>query len=211
MRSAREADRREPTAASSKALGMAYYAAGQHLLFRQKMLQAMAADSGDYEPHYLLGRHYDSDVEDFPKAAALFRAAVQRNPRHAPSHAYLGHALEMTGDGAARDSYRRAVELNACEPAALAGLARMAATTAARLSLCAGNDAFLLQAAARMLSAEGKHAEAADHLTRALTTDGSNAALAYQLHRAWVAAGDRAKAAEALAEYRRINAIYGGR
>lgn len=211
VRAAREAERRAPAAGAKKRLGLAYYAAGQHLLFREKMAEVIALDTTDFEPHYLLGRHYDSDVEDFEKAAAHFRAALERNPRHAPSHAFLGHSLESSAREGAREAYRRAIELNACEPAALAGLARMGGATSQQLVRCAGNDAFLLEAAAKMLSTEGKHAGAAALLARALAVDRTNAPLAYQLHRAWRAAADEAKAREALAVYERLNRIYGGR
>ncbi len=208
---ARAAERSAPTAAAKKALGLAYYAAGQHLLFRLKMNEAIAADSKDYEPHYLMGRHYDSDVEDFEKAAAHFRAAIERNANHAPSHAFLGHAIESAGGAGARESYQRALALHGCEAAALAGLARLGGVTADRITRCAGTDAFLLQAAAKLLSGEGKHSESALLLERAIQTDRTNASLAYQLHRAWRAAGDETKAREALTLYDRLNRIYGGR
>lgn len=212
VRLARAKERGDSSAASKKAVGIAYYAAGQHLLFRQKMEEAIAADPTDFEPHYLLGRHYDSDVEDFVRAASLFNAALARNPDHAPSHAFLGHSLELSGDAAgASEAYDRAIGLSSCEAAALAGLARLNRAGIGQLQRCAGNDPFLLQALARLLSAAGRHSDAAVHLSRALSVDPTNAPLAYQLHRAWLAAGNQTKAADALTAYRRIHGIYGGR
>lgn len=211
VRVARARFAKDPSPASRKALGIAYYAAGQHLLFREAMEAVIAADPKDFQPHYLLGRHYDSDVEDFGRAAAFFRAAIERNPNYGPSHAYLGHALELSGDASAAGSYERAIQFNACEPAALAGLARLNRASIAQLERCPLKDGMLLQALARLLTAAGRNSEAASRLASALAQDPNNAPLAYQLHRAYGAAGETAKAAEALANYKRIHAIYGGR
>jgi tetratricopeptide (TPR) repeat protein len=206
IRRLRAAEKKDP-----KALGVAYYQAGQHLLFRQQMEQAMAADPRDHMPHYLLGRHFDSDLQDFDRAAAYFLASLERNPKHALSRAHLGHTLEMRGLRAeAVEAYSQATAIQPCLPFAVAGLARLGSATVElmRKTLeCGGDDVMLLRALAKAVS----DAEAAVYLERALVLDPSNSALAYQVHRSWFAAGDAVKAAAALEVYRKLHDIYGGR
>lgn len=212
----RDAEKKEPASAPvKKALGVAYYFAGQHLLFRQKMDEAIALDSSDHLPHYLLGRHFDSDLQNFDRAAAYFRAALLRRPEDAPSLAHLGHALEMLGRRTeAEAAYSQAIGVQPCLAFAVAGLARLEAASVdlmRKTLLCGGDDAMLLRALARALTDAGSHAEAAPYLERALALDPSNSAIAYQLHRTWAAAGDPAKSAAALQTYRTLHGIYGGR
>jgi len=216
IRQLRAAEKKDPTsAATRKALGVAYYRAGQQLLFRQKMEEAIAADPGDYLPHYLLGRHFDSDLQDFDRAAGYFRAALERSPKHALSRAYLGHTLEMRGLHAeAVEAYSQATAIQPCLPFAVAGLARLGSATVElmRKALqCGGEDVMLLRALAKSVGEAGSHGEAAAYLERALVLDPSNTALAYQVHRSWLAAGDPVKAAAALETYRKLHDIYGGR
>ncbi len=216
IRQLRAAEKKEPSSASIKqALGVAYYRAGQHLLFRQKMAEAIAADPKHHLPHYLLGRHFDSDLQDFDGAAAYFRAALELRPQHAPSLAHLGHALEMPGrHPEAIAAYSQATAIQPCLPFSVAGLARLDAATLdlmRKTLLCGGDEAMLLRALAKALGDAGEHAEAARYLERALVMDPSNTALAYQFHRAWTAANDSVKAAAALESYHRLHNIYGGR
>jgi len=216
IRRLRAAEKKNPSSVSTKKeLGVAYYLAGQHLLFRQKMEEAIALDPGDHLPHYLLGRHFDSALQDFNTAETHFRAALKRRPQHALSLAHLGHVLEMQGrHDEAVTAYRQATAIVPCLPFAVAGLARLKAASVDHMQktlLCGGDDAMLLRALARALSDAGSHAEAARSLQRALALDPSNSALAYQLHRAWAAAGDPVKAAAALETYRKLHGIYGGK
>jgi tetratricopeptide (TPR) repeat protein len=77
----------------SKLLAFAYYVAGQQILFEERVKRLIAEQPEDFAPYYYLGRHVFSDVEDFERAAELFRQSVARNPKHAHSHAFLGAAL----------------------------------------------------------------------------------------------------------------------
>lgn len=198
------------TQADRKALGLAYYAAGQHLLFRRAMESAIANDTRDPDPHFYLGRHYGSDVQNFAEAATHFRAVLERKPSP-DSLAYLGHALEMQGNrDAAVPLYRDAVRLEPCHPVAAAGLARLGMASIGDLTKCASPHPVLLRELAKLFTASARHAEAALCLEKALAAEPSSAALAYQLHRAWRAAGDSEKSEAALARFRQISAVYGG-
>lgn len=198
------------TQADRKKLGLAYHAAGQHLLFRRVMLDAIAADGRDAEPHFYLGRHYASDVSDFAQARGYFRAAAERKPT--PEYqAYLAHSLEMLGEkDEALGLYRKAAAGDACDTVALAGLARLGAITPEKIETCKPEHPVVLRELAKLLSARGRHAEAARHLERVLAIEPASASNAYQLHRAYKAAGNESKAAAALAEFRRLSSIYGG-
>jgi tetratricopeptide (TPR) repeat protein len=90
IRSLRKAD-------NPKALGVAYYLAGQHLLFRDKMLEAIRRDPTDFGPYYYLGRHYDSDVDNAAEAVRWLRLSLQRKGDYAVAHSYLGNCLERLG------------------------------------------------------------------------------------------------------------------
>lgn len=198
------------TQADRKRLGLAYHAAGQHLLFRRVMLDAIAADARDAEPHFYLGRHYASDVSDFAQARGYFRAAAERKPL--PEYqAYLAHSLEMLGDkDEALGLYRKAAAGNPCETVALAGLARLGAITPGKIAACKPAHPVVLRELAKLLSAQGRHAEAASYFERVLAIEPASASNAYQLHRAYKAAGNESKANAALAEFKRLSSIYGG-
>lgn len=198
------------TQADRKKLGLAYHAAGQHLLFRRVMLDAIAADAPDAEPHFYLGRHYASDVSNFAQARGYFRTAVDRKPL--PEYqAYLAHALEMLGEkDEALALYRKAAAANACDAVALAGLARLGAIAPGKIAACKPGHPVVLRELAKLLSAQGRHAEAATYLERVLVIEPASASNAYQLHRAYKAAGNDSKANRALDEFKRLSSIYGG-
>ena len=90
IRSLRKAD-------DPKALGVAYYLAGQHILFREQMAEAIRRDPADFGPYYYLGRHYDSDVDNADEAVRWFRLALERNEGYAAARSYLGNCLERLG------------------------------------------------------------------------------------------------------------------
>src|SRR5262245_48715169 len=160
IRQLRAAEKKDPSSLSTKkALGIAYYRAGQHVLFRQKMEEVIAADPSDYLPHYLLGRHFDADLQDFERAEAYFRAAQKLRPQDALSRAHLGHTLEMRGMNAdAVAAYSQATALSPCLPFAVAGLGRLGAATVEvmrKTLACAGDDVILLRALAKSLGEAG--------------------------------------------------------
>jgi uncharacterized protein HemY len=174
------------------------------------MEQAIERDPGDPEPRFYLGRHYASDVSDYGKAAEYFRAAVDRRAEAEPM-AYLGHSLEMLGQREqALDWYGKAALRNGCETVSLAGRLRLGAIGADRAAACKPEHPVVLRELAKALSGQGRHAEAAKYLEQVLSKEPASASAAYQLHRAYRASGDRVKADRALAEFKRLSAIYGG-
>ncbi|MEJ7606369.1 MAG: hypothetical protein WKF37_08890, partial [Bryobacteraceae bacterium] len=80
-----------------KALGVAYYLAGQQILFREQMAEAIRADPADFGPYYYLGRHYDSDVDNADEAVRWFRLALERNEGYVRARSHLGGCLERLG------------------------------------------------------------------------------------------------------------------
>src|SRR6266851_8231693 len=120
-------------AGQPKALGVAYYLARQHLLFRDQMKEAIRKDPSDFGPYYYLGRHYDSDLDDAEQAARWFREALNRNPNYARARSHLGNCLERLGrTEEAEVAYRESASL----PLSQLGLAR--------LMLAAGDSASAL-------------------------------------------------------------------
>ncbi|MBM3738234.1 MAG: hypothetical protein FJW39_20830 [Acidobacteria bacterium] len=197
------------TANDTKALAVAYYAAGQHLLFRMLMNRAMQLDPADPEPHYLLGRHYASDVQDHTKAADYYRAALALKPDPVVS-AHLGNAIELTGDSTSALRYYREAMRAGCQPLAAAGLARLGAVKLDVLDRCGGAHPMLLRERAKLRSTAGRHLEAARDLEQVVRQEPASTAAVYQLYRAYLAAGEKAKAAASLEHYRKLQAVYGG-
>jgi tetratricopeptide (TPR) repeat protein len=200
---------------SPKALGVAYYLARQHLLFRQQMEEAIRLNSSDFGPYYYLGRHYDADVDNPEEAARWFRQALERNPDHPRSRAYLGSCLERLG---------RSSEAEAAYSAS-AGTAE-SQLGLARLRLAAGDANAALQhvqkalaidsrsakaqkLAARIYLSLGRTNDAAEALESAAHLAPQDAAIHYQLYRTWQTLDQQTKAVAALKEFERIRAIYG--
>jgi tetratricopeptide (TPR) repeat protein len=198
-----------------KALGVAYYLARQHLLFRQQMEKAIRLDSSDFGPYYYLGRHYDSDVDNPEEAARWFRQALERNPDHTRSRAYLGSCLERLG----RTSEAEAAYL------ASAGTAE-SQLGLARLRLASGEVTSALQHVQKAIALDSRSAkaqklaariylsldrpiEAAGALESAAHLAPQDAAIHYQLYRIWQTLHQQTKAAAALKKFERIRAIYG--
>src|SRR5262249_44680367 len=202
-------------AGEPKALGVAYYLARQHLLFRDQMAEAIRKDAADFGPYYYLGRHYDSDLDDAEQAARWFREALDRNPNYARARSYLGACLERLGrTEEAEAAYRASASL----PASQLGLARLmlaAGESAAALSFVekalAGDpqDSVALKLAARVYTALNRPGDAARALESAAALAPRDASTQYQLYRAWQLLGNAPKAAAAFREFERLRAVYG--
>jgi len=209
IRELRSVEIQGATPATLKSLGIAYYAAGQHVLFRRKMFEAIDANPLDYAPHYYLGRHYFDDVQDYAKAAEYFRKAIQRNPNYARSYYFLGHSLERAGQPAESQlHFEKALQLDSCNAPAHAALARLGHNpelSIQRAMACDPNDPNIHRDAARI-----QPESAIRHLTRAVELDPLDAPTLYRLHRALAAAGRSAEASRVLDRYREMQAVYGG-
>lgn len=198
-----------------KILGVAYYLAHQHLLFRDQMKRAIEQDPADFGSYYYLGRHYDSDVDDLEEAMRWYRLALAKNPQFSGIRAYLGNCLERRG----RLEEAEAEYLASPNVAlSLIGLARLRLSTdnltAARefidraIALDA-RDASALKLKSRIYVREGRLHDAAEVLERAITLDSRDASLRYQLGYTYRRLGDSTRAAAAFHECERLQKIYG--
>jgi len=198
-----------------KALGVAYYIARQHLLFRGQMEEAIRRNPADFGPYYYMGRHYDSDVNDPEAAARWFGLALERNPGYARARAYLGGCLERLGrTEEAAAAYNAAPSMLASQ----LGLARLrlaagepeaALAFAERAVRMDGKDATAAKLAARIYGELKRPRDAVRALEAAASLAPADAAVRYQLFRLYQAGGEPEKAAAARNEFRRLQEIYG--
>ena len=95
-----------------QALGLAYYAANQFILFRQQMQLATALDPHDPRPHFHLGRHAESVAGNSAAALRHFERAVALDASDARSQAWVALSLErMDRREEAAERYRLAARL----------------------------------------------------------------------------------------------------
>jgi tetratricopeptide (TPR) repeat protein len=204
-----------PRTGQPKVLGVAYYMAGQHILFREQMAAAMRTTPADFGPYYYLGRHYDTDVDSADEAVRWFRLALERNPGFARARSYLGSCLERLGrEAEAEREYRASM----AAPLSRVGLARMAlARGAAETALTHIEPAMKLdprdvaaaKLAGRIYRALDRPGEAIRAMERAASLAPRDATIPYQLSRLYQATGNSDKAAMAMREFERLRAIYG--
>lgn len=190
-------------------LAMSYHAAGQHLLFRSVLEECRAQHPEEAEVHFLLARHYGSDVQDWDKAVRYFRAALALR-RDARTLAYLANALETAGQPTdALPFYKEAIRLSPCQALALTGLARLREVTVDAILACRPGDPNLLTETAKLLTAAGRLADATAALEQAAIASPHDPAIPYRLYRLYQDAGRAGKAKTALERYRELRAIYG--
>jgi tetratricopeptide (TPR) repeat protein len=198
-----------------KLLGVAYYLAGQYLLFRDQMLEAIQRNPNDFAPYYYLGRYYNSDLDNAKEAVHWFNEAVTRNPSFQPARAHLGNCLERLGrTDEAEEEYLAAASM----PQSQLGLARLrvaAGDASGALALIekaqAGDrlNAAAPKLAARVYSALNRPQDSIHSLETAAMLDPRDPSTQYQLYRAYQSIGDPVKAASAFREFERLRAIYG--
>jgi len=204
-----------PRSGAPKALGVAYYLAGQHLLFREQMAVAIRIAPDDFGAYYYMGRHYDSDVGDSEAAAKWFRLALERNGGYARARFYLGSCLERLGEEAeAEIEYlaslsvaqslvgKARLRLRAEDARAASGFVQKAMEMDPR-------DVSAPKLAARIFSALDMPSDALRALETAARLAPRSTAIRYQLWRAYRAAQEPVKAAAALSEFERLRAVYG--
>ncbi len=162
-----------------KQLGVAYYLAGQHILFRAQMLEAIRRDPGDFGPYYYLGRHYDADVDNAEEAVRWLRLALQRNEANANVRSHLGNCLERLGNTADAEAAYNASLTVALSQVGLARLrlaagdARSALTYVEKATAMDPHDVKAFRLAARVYSALNRPRDAIRALEAA---DGARAA-----------------------------------
>ncbi|MBC8165142.1 MAG: hypothetical protein H7Y20_04615 [Bryobacteraceae bacterium] len=198
-----------------KVLGVAYYLAGQHILFREQMGEAIRRDPTDFGPYYYLGRHYDSDVDNLPEAVRWLRLALERNEAHAPTHSHLGNCLERLGrTSEAESEYNASLNLaqshvGLARLRLAAGDARSALTFIQKAIALDSSDVTALKVAARVHDKLNRPRDSIVALELAQVLAPRDASIRYQLAREYKSVGDAAKSAAALREFERLRAIYG--
>jgi tetratricopeptide (TPR) repeat protein len=198
-----------------KALGVAYYLAGQKILFREQMAEAIRRSPDDFGPYYYLGRYYDSDVDDPEEAARWFRLALEKRASYAPALSHLGNCLERTGKTVeAEAAYNGSLTV----PLSLIGLARLRLTAGDPASALAfiekairldPRDSMALKLAARSYRELDRPHDAVRVLESAALVAPRDASVRYQLVRLYQSIGEPAKSSAAFREFERLRAIYG--
>ena len=198
-----------------KALGVAYYLAGQHVLFREQMAEAIHRDPSDFGPYYYLGRHYDSDVDDAEQAIRWLRLALERNQSYAIARSHLGNCLERLGQTAEAEA---AYKASLTSPESQLGLARLhlakgdassALTFAEKAIALDPRDVRALKLAARIYRTLERPRDAAHVLEAAAALAPRDASIWYQLAQVYQSAGDPLKSSAAMRHFERLRAIYG--
>jgi predicted Zn-dependent protease len=198
-----------------KALGVAYYLAGQHILFREQMAAAIRRDPTDFGPYYYLGRHYDSDVDNADEAVRWLRLALERRNDYAPARSHLGNCLERLGKTAEAEAAYNASATVAQSQLGLARLRLAAGDASSALAFAQkavaldSRDVRALRLAARIYGALSRPRDAIHSLEAATLLAPRDASIRYQLARAYESAGDHAKSAAAIRDFERLRAIYG--
>ncbi len=82
------------TPALRTALGLTYYNLSQFALFAEQMEKAIAADPTDARPYHYLGRYYERQLNNFPKALEYFEQALERDPSDVRSLYFKGYCLQ---------------------------------------------------------------------------------------------------------------------
>ena len=199
----------------AKALGVAYYVAGQYLLFRVQMAEAIRHNPDDFGPYYYLGRHYDTELDNPEEAARWLRKALERNPGYVQAQSFLGSCLERLGrTGEAEEAYQSSATL----PRSQIGLARLRLAAGDSASALAMTEKALStnprelagqKLAARIYAERDRPRDSLRALENAAKLAPREASIQYQIYRTCRSLGESAKAADALREFEHLRAIYG--
>ena len=221
IRKLRQAEALDPNPAVLKLLAVSYYAARQHRLFLLEIRAAQQKQPANFAPYYL-GRYYDSELADSVRAAEYFRQALALQPGHIRSHYYLGHCYEVEQKteqgGRVPPAAQLAERQGANEGLPYQGLARLrlsanrpaeALAFAKRAAELESTDSAGHKLLARAYSDLGSNLEAAAEWKIASDLDPTDASALYRLHRCYDLLGEAEKSRAALAQYRKIAALYG--
>ena len=214
IRHLRQAELSRSERSTSKLLALAYYLAGQQILFEERVKRLMAEQPEDFAPYYYLGRHVFSDVEDFERAAELFRQSVVRNPKHARSYAFLGAALSrLQKFDAAEQALNTALLLDPRSYFAHLEAAKLALTRqqyeralnhAAEAATLSSADPDAHKLLAKVYSLQGNDMAATLELETAARLAPEEASIFYQLHQHYRRLGQSQKAKAALERYQSL-------
>lgn len=198
-----------------KALGVAYYLAGQYILFREQMAAAIRSDPTDFGPYYYLGRYYESDIDNAEEAVRWFRLALERNAGYLTARSHLGNCLERLGKSAEAEAAYNASLSVAQSQLGLARLRLAAGDNSSALTFVEkaialdSRDLAALKLAARLYGMLNRPQDAVRALESAAAIAPRDASIRYQVARAYQSIGNPEKSAAALQEFERLRAIYG--
>lgn len=199
----------------SKVLTLAYYLAGQHILFESRARRLMQEQPDDYAPWYYLGRHLYSDIEDYQKAAEMFRESLRRKPAHVRSTAFLGAALaRLQQTQKAAELLRHALDQDPGLWFAHMELARIALAEqnykeaeahAESVIALTKSHAEAYRMLARIRSGQGDDKAAAPLLETAAALEPEDPVVFYQLFQVLRRIGETSRANIALQTYQRLS------
>jgi Flp pilus assembly protein TadD len=203
-------------------LGRAYYAIHQFSLFRQQMQKAAVLGPNDPQPHFQLGRYFDSVVGDYQQALGHYRKAAELAPRDGELLYHVGFCQEMLGQREeARATYQSSSQLVEEQAATFSWpYQRMA-----QLSLSEDAEG-AIDWARRAVAAEPGRAvnhyvmakaylrnnqprNAVEELLEAVRLDPKDPSARYLLATAYTELGQGEQARQARFEFQRLRAAYG--
>ena len=212
------------TAVLHKTLGMVYYRMHQFILFKRQMEQATALDPEDHQPHYHLGRYFESVRNDFQRALEFFEKATELNPDHTESVYYKGYCLEiLERKGEALRSYEAAVHLSENNRERFSwpyqGMARLLLDKNIEQALGWARKAVELQpeldanhlVLAKIYGRLGKETEAIEELQEIVRLNPRHTAAHYRLFRLYKRLGQPEQAQAELSLFEKLKAVYGER
>jgi len=224
VRALRRAEALDANVYVLKLLAVAYYSVRQFRLFVMTMNEAMQKQPGDFAPYYYLGRYYVSvDAQEFAEAADYFKMAIRRNPRYFRSYYYFGYCNEImrhlnTAEQQYRESMKLARAAGATSPLPYEGMARLRllenkpsdALVYARQSVqLAPQQAASHKILAKAYTSAGRQKEASLEWKRTAALDLTDPSPYYHLFQIYSALGNTIKANAALAQFKKLSAIYG--
>ena len=207
-----------------KLLAVTYYSLRQFQLFTLTMHLAIQKDPKDFAPYYYLGRYYvTAKMSNFDKAAEYFQEALRLNSENLRLRYYMGYCYEIQRKlGEAEKEYLQTIQL--AQKAGIKyslpfeGMARLrllqskpseALEYARKAVQLAPNDASTNTVLAKVYGALGQQAEAIPEWKRVTELDQTDAVPYYHLFRIYSVLGMKEKAEKAMANFKRLTAIYG--
>jgi len=209
------------TAAFHEALGLTYYAIHQHALFLQQMEAAIRVDPAAPMPHHYLGRYYEHDVNDYPKAISYFDKALERDPGDFKSLHFRAFCLQMLGrEAEARVGYEAAIRRIEAGGAAFGWpyqkMAELLLPTDPHAAMQYAQKAVKLEpeveashlVVAKINESRGDFDAAILECLEAARLKPNDPAIRYVLMRLYKKEGDSAAAAEQLKLHEKLRAVY---
>lgn len=206
-----------------KSLGLAYYSINQFILFRQQMERAAALDPKDPQPHFQIGRYFESVRHDYAQALEHFQKAVSLDPGEGRSTAYRAYCLEMLGKlDEARKGYEASVRLleargekfswpcyRLSELMLIANDAPQSLAWARRAVALEPNAAINRYMLGKLRMQMNRPDEALEELRAAVRLDPKSTAARYLLARVWTALGRDEEARAERKMFNRLKSAYG--